>query len=270
MAGPVLVFISYSHENATEVERLRGDLEQAGARIWIDHESLVPGTHDWDEAVRVGILAASFVVYAASVEARKSAYVRDEINLARKKGRDVIPFWVADEDWEDCAPLGWGSTQAIDGRGANYQIGLAKLLRRLGLEARSVIPKPVTPTPNQPRAPIPTQQAPEAAQSAPWPDDEGGRTIFRVEGDSMRQQAPLLGPGAHITVIFRQGVTVGQAQRLLAANAARPMRLIPREHGFLARVESGKEAEVCERLRQHPYVREVYPEYNEYGDPVGG
>ncbi|HEX8733298.1 MAG TPA: hypothetical protein VF725_14715 [Ktedonobacterales bacterium] len=94
--------------------------------------------------------------------------------------------------------------------------------------------------------------------------------ISRFEGDSVRQQAPLLGPG-RIAVFFRQGVTVGQAQRLLAASAARPMRLIPRKHGFLARVESGKEAEVCERLRQHPYVRDVaYLEFNEYGEPIGG
>lgn len=94
--------------------------------------------------------------------------------------------------------------------------------------------------------------------------------MHRLEGDTMRQQAPLLGPG-RIAVFFRQGVTVGQAQRLLAASAARPMRLIPRKHGFLARVESGKEAEVCERLRQHPYVRDVaYLEFNEYGEPVGG
>ena len=94
--------------------------------------------------------------------------------------------------------------------------------------------------------------------------------ISRFEGDNVRQQAPLLGPG-RIAIFFRQGVSVGQAQRLLAASAARPMRLIPRKHGFLARVQSGKEAEVCERLRQHPYVRDVaYLEYNEYGDPIGG
>ncbi len=94
--------------------------------------------------------------------------------------------------------------------------------------------------------------------------------ISRFEGDTVRQQAPLLGPG-RIAVFFRQGVSVGQAQRLLAASAARPMRLIPRKHGFLARVLPGKEAEVCERLRMHPYVRDVvYLEFNEYGEPVGG
>ncbi len=94
--------------------------------------------------------------------------------------------------------------------------------------------------------------------------------ISRFEGDTVRQQAPLLGPG-RIAIFFRQGVSVGQAQRLLAASSARPMRLIPRKHGFLARVQPGKEAEVCERLRIPPYLRDVvYLEYNEYGEPVGG
>jgi hypothetical protein len=94
--------------------------------------------------------------------------------------------------------------------------------------------------------------------------------ISRFEGDTVRQQAPLLGPG-RIAIFFRQGVSVGQAQRLLAASAARPMRLIPRKHGFLARVQPGTEAEVCERLRSHPYVSDVvYLQYNEYGEPIGG
>jgi formylglycine-generating enzyme required for sulfatase activity len=127
------IFVSYSHADDAAVQRLQRDLEQAGATIWIDHESLIPGMPDWEEAVREGISQANFVVYAASPDARKSPYVRDEINLARGKGRDVIPFWVAGDDWLDCAPLGWGVTQYSDGRDASYAAGLLKLLRRLGL-----------------------------------------------------------------------------------------------------------------------------------------
>ena len=90
--------------------------------------------------------------------------------------------------------------------------------------------------------------------------------VERFEGSPARQQAPLLGPG-RIAVFFKQGVTVGQAQRLLAASHARPIRLIPRKHGFLALVAPGSEAEVGERMREHPYVRDVaYLEYDEYGD----
>jgi hypothetical protein len=62
-------------------------------------------------------------------------------------------------------------------------------------------------------------------------------------------------------------VTVGQAQRLLLTAQARPLRLIPRKHGFLALVRPGSEEEIAERLRQHPYVRDViYIEYDETDD----
>lgn len=89
--------------------------------------------------------------------------------------------------------------------------------------------------------------------------------VDRFEGPSAQQQAPLLGPG-RLAVFFRSGVTVGQAQKLLAASQARPMRLIPRKHGFLAYVTPGLEAEIGERLRVHPYVRDVA--YLEYPDAV--
>jgi hypothetical protein len=92
--------------------------------------------------------------------------------------------------------------------------------------------------------------------------------VQKLEGPAVRQQAPLLGPG-RIAVFFKQGVTVGQAQALLSASHARPIRLIPRKHGFLALVAPGEEAEISERLRDHPYVRDVaYLEYNEYGEAI--
>ena len=57
--------------------------------------------------------------------------------------------------------------------------------------------------------------------------------VDRLDGGPVRQQAPFLGPG-RVAVFFQQGISVGEAQRLLMANQARPMRLIPRRHGFLA------------------------------------
>lgn len=92
--------------------------------------------------------------------------------------------------------------------------------------------------------------------------------VDRIEGPAARQQAPLLGPG-RIAIFFRQGVTVGQAQALLSASHARPIRLIPRKHGFLTLVTPGMEAEIGERLREHPYVRDVtYLEYDQYGQTI--
>lgn len=60
-----------------------------------------------------------------------------------------------------------------------------------------------------------------------------------------------------IAVMFRSGVTVSQAQRLLLSANARPLRLIPGKHGFLVKLPSVSEATIAQQLRQHPYVREV-------------
>lgn len=90
--------------------------------------------------------------------------------------------------------------------------------------------------------------------------------VGRFEGDPVRQQAPFLGPG-RIAVFFRSGVSVGQAQRLLSSLDARPLRIIPRKHGFLAYVLPGTEEQVSKRLRVHPYIRDVvFMPTEEYGD----
>ena len=94
--------------------------------------------------------------------------------------------------------------------------------------------------------------------------------VGRFEGDPARQQAPFLGPG-RIAVFFRSGVSVGQAQRLLSSNEARPLRIIPRKHGFLAYVLPGTEEQVSNRLRVHPYIRDViFMPVDAYGDSARG
>jgi hypothetical protein len=92
--------------------------------------------------------------------------------------------------------------------------------------------------------------------------------VHRIEGPAARQQAPLLGPG-RIAVFFRQGVSVRQAHETLMDGHARPLRLIPRKHGFLAYVVPGSEAQVAATLRDDPHVADVaYLEYDEFGNPI--
>ena len=168
---PTYLFISYSHDDADIVQRLKRDLTAAGATIWIDHEQLQPGAPDWEEAIREGIQAARFVLFIASPTSRASQYVRDEIGLARAKGRRVIPFWARGDEWHDCVPLGWGMTQHADGRDARYPTGLADLLRALGLQASASIPSapqvPTLPQSLQPPAPATTARNGQSGQHGP-------------------------------------------------------------------------------------------------------
>jgi WD40 repeat protein len=120
-------FISYSREDLALVDRLRSDLERAEISLWIDRLGLQPGTPDWDEALRDAIEGSQAVLFAASPNSRRSPYVRDELALARASNKPVYPVWIAGDDWLDCVPIGWGSTQAVDLRGAAYDAGFSGL-----------------------------------------------------------------------------------------------------------------------------------------------
>lgn len=145
MPSAVRVFISYSHEDAAFVARLRTALQGAGADIWIDHERLQPGAPNWQLAIREGIEQANVVIYVASPTGARSPFVYDEINLARSLGRRVIPLWAEGNSWPDCVPLGWGSTQYIDARDAQYKSGVAILLDTLGIRPAQTAPAPPAP-----------------------------------------------------------------------------------------------------------------------------
>lgn len=129
----VRVFISYSSHDSDLVQPLKDGLAQAGVDVWVDHERLAPGAPSWQTAIRDGIGQAAHVLYVASQTAARSNYVFDEVTIARNTGKLVIPFWVRGIDWHECAPIGWGLTQYIDARGANYTVGVISVLQTLGL-----------------------------------------------------------------------------------------------------------------------------------------
>ncbi len=159
------LFISYSHDDDAFAARLKSDLQKAGADIWIGHERLQPGTHNWQLAIRAGIAQADAVIYVASPSAARSRFVYDEISLAGGKHRRVIPWWADGNDWHDAAPLGWGSTQYIDARSFRYAAALDELLHTLGLVAPAPLAPAAQPAP-LPAVSSPAAPAPSGQQSA--------------------------------------------------------------------------------------------------------
>ena len=135
-----IVFISYSRANAVIAEQLRYDLEAQGIKIWIDHEQIVPGTPDWDAAIRRGIQAANVVIYLASPEALASPYVGGELVVADRFGKSIIPVWVAGEHWADSAPLNYIRAQYLDARQHRYQTAYWNLCQQLGVGLRKMPP----------------------------------------------------------------------------------------------------------------------------------
>ena len=151
------IFISYAHKDHTFVDRLRHDLRSSGVNYWIDVEGLAVGTPSWEMSIRKAIQDCSSVIWVVSPASYDSLYVKDEITIARMKGRTILPVWVDGDHWMDCVPLGTGEIQFADMRGEAYQDGLKKLLEGLGgkrpeleIKAEVLVPLPTGVEPRNP------------------------------------------------------------------------------------------------------------------------
>ncbi|MGO8946727.1 MAG: TIR domain-containing protein [Ktedonobacterales bacterium] len=125
------IFISYSHQDTTFVERLRADLEQNGFTIWVDKIGLKPGTEDWDEELRRALREAQAMVLVASPSSRRAKAVKDELRIADMYRIFVIPVWAEGEEWMDSIPVGHGGMQYCDARGDKYESAVRDLIAAL-------------------------------------------------------------------------------------------------------------------------------------------
>lgn len=171
MAGSARVFISYSSKDTDIVDHLKAALADAGVSVWLDHEQLTPGTPNWEIKVREGITQATHLVYAASPDAAASPYVIHEMEMARGKGKTVLPFWIRGDNWYDCAPMGWYRAQYTDGRDDAYADGLMALLDIVEAQAPAAASQePEAPVPDtSPARPVPSA-ADVVASRAALPD----------------------------------------------------------------------------------------------------
>jgi Novel STAND NTPase 1/TIR domain/Chlamydia polymorphic membrane protein (Chlamydia_PMP) repeat len=129
--GGANVFLSYSRKDHDFMLHLQTDLRAQGINIWVDSEDLKPGTPDWEEALRNAIRNVHAIVLIASPNSRQSLIVKDELQLATMYKRTIYPFWIAGQEWMEVIPLGLGSTQYIDARGASFASGVQQLVAEL-------------------------------------------------------------------------------------------------------------------------------------------
>jgi hypothetical protein len=115
--NPSTVFVSYIHDDSAQVDRLCGDLENAGVRTWRDVDRLLPGD-DWKIAIRRAIEnGTGFIAcFSRKSEDRSSSYMREELTLAieqlRQRPADsgwFIPVLLSDVNIPD-TPIGGGRT----------------------------------------------------------------------------------------------------------------------------------------------------------------
>ncbi|MBV9690379.1 MAG: TIR domain-containing protein [Ktedonobacteraceae bacterium] len=184
----LFVFLSYSHNDLSCVERLQADLLAHDIAVWIDHEDIKPGTPDWEGALRVAIRAASAVIFIASPDARASRYVKDELHIAEMYHRPIYPLWVAGDDWREAAPIGWGGAQYLDARGDHYSQAVGELVMTLNraratLETQHPLAQQDSSLINQPRNPYKGLRAFAREDAA---DFFGRDTLIQQLVDSLR------------------------------------------------------------------------------------
>lgn len=80
MAG---VFISYLREDFDRIQPIADYLRARGAEVWLDRESLLPGTR-WKQQIRSAIAQGDFFVacFSAAYNARSKSYLNEELTLA--------------------------------------------------------------------------------------------------------------------------------------------------------------------------------------------
>ncbi|HEY7358851.1 MAG TPA: TIR domain-containing protein, partial [Ktedonobacterales bacterium] len=131
-ATSITVFISYSRDDSHFVGRLRDDLQKTGIQPWIDQTGIMPGTVDWEDALREAIRSSQAVLLIASPHSRKSRYVKDELRIAEYYQLPVFPIWAEGQEWIESIPLGLGGMQYIDARADAYATALQEMAASLG------------------------------------------------------------------------------------------------------------------------------------------
>lgn len=95
-------FISYSHQDAAFVDKLRDRLMAEGVNVWLDRHDLVAGPIQ-DQVWRA-IQVQHVVILVLSEDSCKSDWVENELDMARKKekaeDRHVLCPVAVDDAWK--------------------------------------------------------------------------------------------------------------------------------------------------------------------------
>jgi TIR domain len=137
---PHHVFISYSRQDAEIAGRIREALHDAGISVWSDSD-VIPGTPNYEQAIRTSIKDAIAVVLVASPNSAQSAFVAGEVAIAQSHNVPVYPVWIAGSDWAGSASLRFSLTEYIDVRGTEWDWGLHLLQNTLNNLKDAVLPR---------------------------------------------------------------------------------------------------------------------------------
>ncbi len=135
-AGPVTLFLSYSHVDETRARRIKAALEQAGYTVWWDE--LIEGGAVFASSISAALETADVILVLWSSASVESDWVRDEAAQGRDRHR-LVPLSLDGTR----PPLGFRQYQMIDvsqWRGRPSASEFAALERAIAVAAGQEVP----------------------------------------------------------------------------------------------------------------------------------
>ena len=97
------IFVSYSRKNIDFCKRLTDELQKRDLDFWVDWEG-IPPTVDWLKEIEKGVEEADTFLAIVSPEWISSKICLDELDIAVKNGKRLIPVVPIEIKWNDAPP----------------------------------------------------------------------------------------------------------------------------------------------------------------------
>ena len=123
------IFLSYSRADTDIMQRVYKSLADADISVWIDRSGIPIGTPSWKTAIEEGIDNADCLVVLFSPTAKKSRWVKAELEYAENQGKPIFPVLVAGDE-ASSLPFGFATTQLVDVRDS-YDEPIGMLIQHL-------------------------------------------------------------------------------------------------------------------------------------------
>ena len=85
------IFVSYASADRERMTPVVGALERAGVRVWVDHSG-IPGGASYGREIVTAIRGSTVLLLCCSAAAFASRNVRQEVALAWKHERPILPL----------------------------------------------------------------------------------------------------------------------------------------------------------------------------------
>src|SRR5687767_12656444 len=97
------IFVSYSRKNIDFCRRLTAILQERELDFWVDWEG-IPPTVDWMQEIQKAIEEADTFIFIISPDSILSKVCKEELALAVKNGKRLIPVVASEIKWDEVPP----------------------------------------------------------------------------------------------------------------------------------------------------------------------